>query len=169
MRKPVTATVTRPIPTLAALLAGAAAAEGCAHVECGETRADELRAHGPASVDALRQGRVRDGLREIAVAAGARPHDATQVPEVRGPGEVPAVTTVPEPLPLPPTTTRPITARGRVRSVGPSPVQPRPVLRPPVVPPPRERVEPSPRPERPPPPPVVHTAGAPMPVTPGSE
>lgn len=162
MRKPVTATVTRPIPTLAALLAGAAAAEGCAHVECGETRADELRAHGPTSIDALRQGRVRDGLREIAVAAGARPHDATQVPEVHRPGEAPAVTTAPppplSPLPLP-ETSHPITARGRVRSVGPSPAPgevPAPTL--------RRRVSPRPHP----PPPVV-TGGAPMRVGPRGE
>jgi hypothetical protein len=118
MRKPIAAPVARPIPTLAAVLAGAAASPGCAPVECGETRADELRAHGSVSVDALREGRVRAGLREIAVATGALRHGATQVPEVHGPGEAPAVTPMPVPVP------EPVTARGRVATVGPSPVQP---------------------------------------------
>ena len=162
MRKPVAAVVARPIPTLAAMLAGAAAAQGCAHVECGESRVDELRAHGDASVDALRDGRVRDGLREIAVATGVRAHSSTQVPEVHRPGESPAVTVT---SPASPRDEPPMTARGRVASVGPSPVQP-----PPVVEPPRPRVRPTPTRERPPHPvPTPHTAGAPMRVGPGPE
>lgn len=166
MRKPVTATVTRPIPTLAALLAGAAVSQGCAHIECGESRADELRAHGPGGVQALRDGRVRQGLQEIAVAAGALSHAHTQVPEVHRPGEAPAVTVTP---PVSPVDEPPITARGRVASVGPSPVQPPSAVRPDVVQPPPPRVR-SPRPERPAhPPPMTHTAGAPMRVGPDAE
>lgn len=162
MRKPVAAPVARPIPTLAAMLAGAAAAQGCAHIECGESRVDELRAHGGASVDALRDGRVRDGLREIAVATGVRAHSTTQVPEVHRPGESPAVTVAP---PVSPQDEPPMTARGRVAAVGVSPVQPPPVV---VSPPPR--VRPPPPRERPPQPVrVPHTAGAPMRVSPDRE
>ncbi|MFO0624031.1 MAG: hypothetical protein U0325_00320 [Polyangiales bacterium] len=158
MRKPVAAAVAHPIPTLAAMLAGAAAAQGCAHVECGETRGDELRAHGAASVDALRQGRVLDGLREIAVATGVRPHQTTHVPEVHRPGEAPAV--APQPLPLPPRL-GPLTgrARGRVAIVDPTPVEP---PAPPPPPPPRPR-------RRTPPRPPIATAGAPMQVGPEGE
>lgn len=167
MRKPVAAVVARPIPSLAAMLAGAAAAQGCAHIECGESRVDELRAHGPAGVQALRDGRVRDGLHQIAVASGAVAHSPTQVPEVHRPGEAPAVTVTP---PASPVDEPPMTARGRVASVGPSPVRPPPVPPPPAVDPPRPRVRPTPRRERPPEPErVMHTAGAPMRVGPDSE
>lgn len=157
-RLPSPATAQTVIPTLASLLAGAALVEGCAHVECGEQRADEVRAHGPRGTEALRRGELRQGLREVAVAAGLVAHGPATVPETTPAGAPVPVTPQPPPPPE-------VMAPGQMAVVTP---QPPPPTQPDPTPPPR--VDPPQRhPRRDP---VAHpdpggvTAGAPMPVTP---
>lgn len=141
-RIPSPATAPTPLPTLASLLAAGTLAQGCAPVECGDARIDEVRAHGPRGVAALRAGRVREGLREVAVASGALPHSATRVGPVQAPGAEAVVTPQPvttQPVPTPEPTMAPgqmmvVTPRppprrealrGDVQAVGPEPVESR--------------------------------------------
>ncbi len=92
-RRPSPAPSHNAIPTLASLVAGAGIAQGCAPVECGEQRADEVRAHGPRGTEALRRGALGDAVREVALAAGLVRHGDTRVIETRTGG-------VPEPVTL---------------------------------------------------------------------
>ena len=94
-RKPTPAPAPTTLPTLATMLAVGALVEGCAHVECGDERVDEVRAHGPRAVESLRAGQVRDGLRQVAVATGLVGHVATRVEPVRTAGAVAPVTLEP--------------------------------------------------------------------------
>ncbi len=158
-RRPSPAPSHNAIPTLASLVAGAGIVQGCAPVECGEQRADEVRVHGPRGTEALRRGDLGDAAREVAIAAGLVRHGATRVVEMRSAGiAVPVTPQMAQPdegMPRP-------GSRRRVRAgAGPVGVTPPP---PSQVPPP-----PSPRHRDPfatPPPPSVPLGGAPMPVTP---
>ncbi len=80
-RRPTPARSSTSLPSLATILATAAVAEGCAPMECGGERIDELAAHGPRGAEALGRWNVSQGLREVAVAVGALRHD-TRVPSV---------------------------------------------------------------------------------------
>lgn len=158
-RRPSPAPSHNAIPTLASLVAGAGIATGCAPVECGPQRADEVRVHGPRGTEALRRGDLGGAAREVAIAAGLVRHGATQVFETRTAGAVGPVTPQPPPLadegmPRP-------GSRRRVRAAHPPDGAP---------PPPPSQVPPPPSPRhRDPfasPPPSVPLGGAPMPVTP---
>jgi hypothetical protein len=158
-RRPSPASSHNAIPTLASLVAGAGIAQGCAPVECGPQRADEVRVHGPRGTEALRRGDLGDAVREVAIAAGLVRHGATQVFETRTAGAVEVVT----PQPPPPDEGMPRPgSRRRVRA-GARPIG--------VTPPPPSQVPPPPSPQHrdpfaTPPPPSVPLGGAPMPVTP---
>lgn len=157
-RLPSPASARSTLPTLASLLAAGTLVEGCAHVECGEERIDEVRAHGPRGVSSLREGRVRDGLREIAVASGVLGHSATQVEPVHAAGAEAPVTVAPVT-----STPEPVLAPGQMMVVTPQPeVNPPPPPPPPEVRrPPTVHRDPFVRPPDPRP-----LGGAPMPVTP---
>jgi hypothetical protein len=83
-------------PSLVAVIAGGALVPACHAPECGDTRADELTAHGAASMRAVRRGEASTALQEIAVALGVSSHASTAT-RVRSPGEAPVTTTVPRP------------------------------------------------------------------------
>lgn len=131
-RSPRPALTSRPLPTLAGLLAGAAALEGCAPIECGGARADELAAHGPQGAEALGRGELRRGLHEVAVAVGLVPHTATHVPPIAMGGAPPLVTQTPLQIqppggisavtPEPPQD--PPLAEGQIRRVTTTPAEP---------------------------------------------
>lgn len=80
-RRPSPAPSHNAIPTLASLVAGAGLVQGCAPAVCGEQPADEVRAHGPRGIEALRQGELGDAVREIAIAAGFVRHPVTRLIE----------------------------------------------------------------------------------------
>lgn len=156
-RKPTPAPAPSTLPTLATMLAVGALVEGCAQVECGDERVDELRAHGPRAVESMRAGRGLEGLREVAVATGLVGHVATRVEPVRTAGAIAPVTLEPS---TQPSDTMPAPGQMAV-------VTPQPEVTPPPPPPPREHRPPTVRRDpfvRGPDP--VPTAGAPMPVTP---
>lgn len=113
-RRPAPARSSTSLPSLATLLATAAVAEGCAPVECGGERIDELAAHGPRGAASLGRGNVSQGLREIAIAVGALPHH-TRVPPISMGGAPPPVTQTPVPTPQ-------IQPPGGVSAVDPAPV-----------------------------------------------
>ncbi len=129
-RRPRPAAQSTALPTLGAALA-AAAAQGCEAPACGDTRADEVRAHGPRAVDGARQGRTEDMLREIAIAVGLRAHRGTRPdgPELTPAGAVPVPTPEPrvtagEAAPVSPTPVRPVDVDGGIRAVDPTPRRP---------------------------------------------
>lgn len=157
-RRPSPAPSHNAIPTLASLVAGAGIAQGCAPLECGEQRADEVRVHGPRGTEALRRGELGDAAREVAIAAGLLRHGATRVFETRTAGAAEPVT--PQ-MPSPPDEGMPRPgSRRRVRAAHPPDE---------VTPPPPSQVPPPPPQHRDPfasPPPPVPLGGAPMPVTP---
>lgn len=131
-RRPRPAAQSTALPTLGAALA-AVAAQGCEAPACGDTRADEVRAHGPRAVDGARQGRAEDMLREIAIAVGLRAHRGTRPdgPELTPAGAVPVPTPEPrvtagEAAPVTPTPTRPLDVDGGIRAVDPTPRTPPP-------------------------------------------
>jgi hypothetical protein len=116
-RRPSPAPRSSSLPTLASLLATAAVAEGCAPMECGGERIDELAAHGPRGAESLGRGNVSQGLREIAIAVGALPHN-TRVGTISVGGAPPPVTqtpVTPQPQIQPP---------GGISAVDPAPVVP---------------------------------------------
>lgn len=150
-RRPRPAAQSTALPTLGAALA-AVAAQGCEAPACGDTRADELRAHGPRAIDGARQGRTEELLREIALAVGLRAHRGTRPdgPELTPAGAVPVPTPEPrvtagEAAPVSPTPVRPPDVDGGIRAVDPTP---------PTPPPPRVR------------PPRAHVSGGARAVTP---
>jgi hypothetical protein len=110
------------LPTLAALLT-AAAAPGCADPVCGATRADELEAHGPRTVQALRGAAPGQALRELGIALGLQRHESTRVPRVEAAGAAPPVLPTP-PEPPPERTLRPAGAAPVVRPPPPRPPPP---------------------------------------------
>lgn len=117
-RRPIAAPRCAPIPSLLTFVAGVAAVEGCAPVECGGERIDELAAHGPSGAEALRRGELRSGLRQVAVAAGILPHSATRVDLVT-PGGAP-----------PPVTETPVQPPGGISIAGPTQPPPEPRIEP---------------------------------------
>jgi hypothetical protein len=138
-RRPRPATQSTALPTLGAALA-AAAAQGCEAPACGDTRADEVRAHGPRAVDEGRRGRGEAMLREVAIAVGLRAHRGTRPdgPELTPAGAAPVHTPEPrvtagEAAPVTPTPVRPVDVDGGIRAVDPTP---------PAPPPPRVRPRP---------------------------
>lgn len=114
-RRPTPARSSTSLPSLATILATAAVAEGCAPVECGGERIDELAAHGPRGAEALGRGNVSQGLREVAIAVGAIRH-GTHVPSVSVGGAPPPVTQTPVPPPQ-------IQPPGGVSAVDPAPAE----------------------------------------------
>ncbi|MFO0627702.1 MAG: hypothetical protein U0325_18990 [Polyangiales bacterium] len=114
-RRPAPARSSTSLPSLATLLATAAVAEGCAPVECGAERIDELAAHGPRGAESLGRGNVAQGLREIAVAVGAVRHE-THAPPIALGGAPPPVTQTPVPTPQ-------IQPPGGIGAVAPTPVE----------------------------------------------
>lgn len=136
-RRPRPAAQSTALPTLGAALA-AAAAQGCEAPACGDTRADEVRAHGPRAIDGARQARTEDMLREIAIAVGLRAHRGTRPdgPELTPAGAVPVPTPEPRvtageaapvsPTPVSPTPVRPLDVDGGIRAVDPTPRRPPP-------------------------------------------
>ena len=123
-------------PSLVAVIAGGALVPACHAPECGDTRADELTAHGAASMRAVRRGEASTALQEIAVALGVSSHASTAT-RIRSPGEAPVTTTTPRPeVPVvapsgaapavqpTPLEEPPLTAPGRVRAVDPTPPTP---------------------------------------------
>lgn len=115
-RRPTAARSTTSLPSLATLLATAAVAEGCAPMECGGERIDELAAHGPRGAEALGRGNVSQGLREVAIAVGAIRHD-THAPSIAVGGAPPPVTQTPVPPPQ-------IQPPGGIAAVNPAPPTP---------------------------------------------
>ena len=107
-------------PSLAAVIAGAA---GCHDPVCGETRADELEAHGAAAASTAREGHAREALREIGVALGVASHPAVRAPDrVDAPGQMPAVTTTGTVLPTVPVVPQ-IESDGNAVEVSPLPTR----------------------------------------------
>lgn len=151
LRVPATSDYAGRFPALATLLAGGALVPACHDPACGSTRADELEAHGRNVMPAARRGDAPDALREIGVALGVVAHqsaraqapgEAPVVTTAPTPPVIPPPAVVPptdvdggmrEVTPMPPQPppraqphpaqphTRPIPARGRVRSVTPRP------------------------------------------------
>lgn len=134
-RRPVPATAGRPLPSLLSLLAGGTLVEGCAPVECGTARIDEVAAHGPRGAESLSRGDLRQGLQEVAIAVGALPHQTTDLSGIAVGGAPPPVTVAPTaaegPNPRAPGGRRPTTpapvetppehSEGGVRQVRPHP------------------------------------------------
>lgn len=105
-------------PPLAAVIAGVS---GCHDPACGETRADELEAHGATAASAAREGHAREALREIGVALGVAAHPALRAPvRLDAPGQMPAVTTTGTVLPTAPVVP-PIESDGNAVEVSPLP------------------------------------------------
>lgn len=80
-RRPRTALTTTKIPSY--LLGSGLVAAGCADPACGDTRADELRAHADSMQQASSRGDVASVAREFAIATGLRAHPPTRVEGVR--------------------------------------------------------------------------------------
>ena len=97
VRLPRPAVATTALPALAAVLAA-----GCHDPRCGDSRADELKAHTPEIQRGARAGDPADVLHGIAVAIGLVGHTSTTVGDpVQTDGEPMAVTSVPvTPLPV---------------------------------------------------------------------
>lgn len=148
-------------PSLAIVLAGGALVPACANPTCGETRGDELEAHGSAGVRAARQGQGAEALREIGVALGVVTHPATTRRDVIAPAGAPPPVELTPPVVVPPPpqvvpngggAVQRVQPRGGVRAIDPRP----------------PRLQRPTRPTRPtPPPPRPHavTAGAPMAIS----
>ena len=136
LRAPRAARYEARFPSLVAVIAGGALVPACHAPECGDARADELTAHGPASLRALRRGETSAALHEIGVALGVAAHGRTQ-PAVGGamPIASPAPT-MPVAQPPAPPVDPPILTMGEPATVGPAPVvtpppaAPRPTTRP---------------------------------------
>jgi len=125
-------------PALAAVLASGALLPACHDPVCGDTRADELEAHGRSGVRAAGRGDVPDALREIGVALGVVEHQSTRV---AAPGEAPTVTTTPRPPVVTPApqVIPPTDVDGGMREVTPMPPTP-------PTPPPHAQPQPQTRP-----------------------
>lgn len=124
-------------PALAAVLASGAVVPACHDPACGDTRADELEAHGRSGVRAAARGDAPDALREIGVALGVVEHQSTRA---MAPGEAPTVTVTPRPpvvTPPPPQVIPPTDVDGGMREVTPMPPAP-------PTPPPRAQPNPQP-------------------------
>lgn len=148
-RRPRPAAASSALPTLGALLGGAAALAGCHDPVCGTARVDELRTHATDANRALRQGELSTAGRDIAVALGISPHGQSRNDGPQVAGAAPVVQPPPPPQTIPP----PEVVTGGV----PAPVDPTP-------PPPPEPVDvqadgqmPAVRPT--PPQPTVHPSG----------
>lgn len=105
MKKPSPAVMSTTLPPLSALLAAVGAAPGCAPIECGSARVDELGAHGPEALASFKRGALLAGLREVATAAGWSAHSATRREQGSGnlsPGAMMVVDPVPATPPRPP-------------------------------------------------------------------
>lgn len=129
-------------PSLVAVIAGGALVPACHEVECGTTRADELQAHGSGSMRELRNGQVREAMREIGVATGIVAHRTTQATAAGAVAPVTPTPTVVPPVP-PPVEPRLITA-GEPMPVGPAPIAPTPPQAQPLQPPTPTHVVPAP-------------------------
>lgn len=144
-RRPRPALTSTALPTLGAALA-ASVTQGCEAPSCGPTHMDEVLAHGPRTIDHIKDGRGEQALREIAIAVGLQGHRSTTItgPELQPSGAVP----VHQPEPrvtageAAEVTTTPVVPHapqdvdGGIRAVQPTPPAPPP-------PPPRHRLRPS--------------------------
>lgn len=95
LRTPRTAVGDARFPSLAVVLAGGALVPACAAPVCGETRADELEAHGRSGVRAAGRGEASAALREVGVALGVVAHTSTTVPQMHTAGAPPPVVVTP--------------------------------------------------------------------------
>lgn len=129
-RRPRPAAQSTALPSLGAALT-AAAAQGCEAPACGETRADEVVAHGPQAVRAIVTWRGEVAVHEVAIALGLLGHRSTrpQGPDMTPAGAAPV--RGPEPIAAPgeaaEVTTAPVLPRdvdGGVREVRPTPPMP---------------------------------------------
>jgi hypothetical protein len=148
LRAPRAARYEARFPSLVAVIAGGALVPACHAPECGDARADELTAHGPASLRALRRGETSAALHEIGVALGVAAHGRTQ-PAVGGAMPI-ASPAPPMPVAQPPAAPvdPPILTMGEPATVGPAPVVAPPVVASPDIAPPV--VAPRTTPRRPP-------------------
>lgn len=165
-RPPRAATADARFPSLALVLAGGAALPACASPACGETRGDELEAHGAAGVQAARRGDGAEALREIGVALGVVTHPTVTRRDTMTPGGAPPPVELTPPVVIPPAPP----LGGPAPVLPPPPLDRHPRMQPsggaPAVRPrlPVQRPTPTMRdPMRPPTGEV--TAGAPMPVS----
>lgn len=148
-RRPRTAVRSSALPSLAALLAGGVAVEGCAHPAEAPDRRQRLTTHGESAASAFQDGRVVDGLREVAIGLGLIAEPARVEPDIAPAGAMPV--TSPEP---------PVMPSGAIAPVQPTPPEPPVQHRPGEM----QRIDPTP----PAPPPVVHhTPPHPHPAVPG--
>lgn len=152
LRTPRTAVGDARFPSLAVVLAGGALVPACADPVCGETRADELEAHGRSGVRAAGRGEASAALREVGVALGVVAHTSTTVPQMHTAGAPPPVVVTPPVTPPPVVADPPVDNLGnhsRMRPSGgamrvapvapvarprPRPVTPTPGLRDPTAP-----------------------------------
>ena len=146
-RRPRPAAASSALPTLGALLGGAAALSGCHEPVCGSARVDELRTHATDANRALRDGRLSTAGRDIAVALGITPHGQTLNTEPQVAGAMPIVQPPPPPIPEPemltggvpapvdpppppPPETNTIDSDGAMPAVQPTPPTPQPMVQP---------------------------------------
>lgn len=147
LRPPRAATADARFPSLALVLAGGAALPACADPVCGETRGDELEAHGAAGVQAARRGEGSEALREIGVALGVVTHPTVTRRDTMTPAGAPPPVELTPParpnggpapvLPPPPLDRNPrMQPSGGAPAVRPRPPQqaPAPTLRDPMQP-----------------------------------
>lgn len=122
-RRPRPAAASSALPTLGALLGGAAALAGCHDPVCGSARVDELRTHATDADRALRQGELSTAGRDIAIALGVSPHGQSRNDGPQVAGAAPVVQPPPPPQTIPP----PEMVTGGVPApVDPTPPQPPP-------------------------------------------
>ncbi|MFO0602035.1 MAG: hypothetical protein U0324_02620 [Polyangiales bacterium] len=140
LRPPRAASADARFPSLALVLAGGAALPACADPVCGETRGDELEAHGAAGVQAARRGEGSEALREIGVALGVVTHPTVTRRDTMTPAGAPPPVELTPPVrpnggPAPVLPPPPVDRDTRMQpSGGPAAVRPHPT--PPPTPPP---------------------------------